>query len=213
MVGGEVLRLCIDDTSISKIVSIGRRPTGLSHPKLEEITHDNFLDFSTVASHLKGVDICFYCIGVYQNDVDKDTFWRITCDYQEALLKQLEQEAPGCIFCLFGAQGASPEEKSWFRFGNAKGRAERMLLDSALSGKKYIFRPGYIHPSRDLGRKSAYAMISFLYRLFPSMGIDAIDLARVMIETGLHGSDQTLFENSDLRRLCSVEHKSKQDLV
>jgi uncharacterized protein YbjT (DUF2867 family) len=199
MVGGEVLRLCLDDGRVREVVSVGRRLAGPTHPKLVEVQHADFLDFEPIADRLAGVDLCLYCLGVYQNDVPKDVFWRITCDYQSALVHTLERVSPDLSFCLFGAQGASPNERSLFRFANAKGRAERMLFEANLR-RKYVFRPGYIHPSRppDNGRRS-YAFFVPIYRLFPFTGIDAIDLARVMVEVGLSGSDRTVFENRHIR--------------
>jgi hypothetical protein len=85
-------------------------------------------------------------------------------------------------------------------FARAKGRAERLLLESALPAK-YIFRPGYIAPGRQKSRtRIPDWMARPVYRLLPFIGIDAVDLARVMVRVGLDGSTRTLFENADIRR-------------
>ena len=38
-----------------------------------------------------------------------------------------------------------------------------------------------------------------IYRLFPKIGIDAPELARVMIEVGMNQHELTVFENRNLR--------------
>ena len=152
MVGTEVLHQCLGRDQIDRVVTIGRHATGIVHPKLVEIEHQNFLDFALLEAELSDADICIYCLGVYQNQVPADTFWEITVDYLSALIDVLESVNRNLTFCLFSAQGADPTEKSPFRFAKAKGRAEKILLDSAIH-RKYIFRPGYIKP----GRKSATA--------------------------------------------------------
>jgi uncharacterized protein YbjT (DUF2867 family) len=69
MVGTEVLHQCLDSDQIDKVVTIGRHATGVVHPELVEIEHQNFLDFSSMETELTQADICFYCLGVYQNQV------------------------------------------------------------------------------------------------------------------------------------------------
>lgn len=204
MVGGEALRLCLAEPRITEVLSISRRLTGLQDPKLKELLHQNYLDFSALEAELKGVGLCLYCLGVYQNDVSAEDFWKITCDYQDALVKVLERASPELTFCLFGAQGADPTEKSWFRFAKAKGRAEASLLKSKFP-KKFIFRPGYIHPTKPRGKpKSFERLFPPIYRLFPGTGIDSRDLASVMLRVGLEGSGRTVFENRDIREEAGV---------
>ena len=81
MVGSQVLKQCLDNDAIRQVVSIGRRQAGIDHPMLKEIIHENFLDFSTLADELQQIDICYYCLGVYQSKVSKEKFWEITVDY------------------------------------------------------------------------------------------------------------------------------------
>jgi len=42
-----------------------------------------------------------------------------------------------------------------------------------------------------------------IYNLFPSLGIGAPELAKVMIHIGLNGSEMSVFENRDLRNIAS----------
>jgi len=190
MVGSEVLNQCLDDDRIASILVIGRRSTGVQHDKVAEIEHGNFLDFSTLKSRLSDIDVCIYCLGVYQAQVSKQRFWEITVDYLQALIS---------------AQGASTSEQSPIRFAKAKGRAENLLLASKLS-QKFIFRPGFIMPGPNKKSPSlAERLFRPVYRLLPGLGIDAPDLATVMMCVGINGAEKTVFENRDLRVYARAE--------
>jgi nucleoside-diphosphate-sugar epimerase len=201
MVGAEVLKACLASDNIKRVLTICRRKSGISHSKLKEVLHDNFHDFSSVQDELKEVDIVYYCLGVYQNQVSKEKFWEITVDYQEALLRSLEKSEKEITFCLFSAQGADPKERRPILFAKAKGRAERKLMESKLA-KKYIFRPGFINP--DNGSRSDIWVKLFqpVYRMLPFIGIDASDLGKVMVNVGLKGYDQLILENKDIRKVA-----------
>jgi len=80
MVGSEILNLLLNDPAVQKVIPTGRRNTGIKNEKLQEIIHDNFLNFSVLSSHLTHIDACHYCPGVYQTQVSKEKFFEITCD-------------------------------------------------------------------------------------------------------------------------------------
>ena len=200
MVGGEVLAQCLGDDRIHSVLTVGRRRCGFDHPKLREIEHSDFLDYSALEDELASVDGCFYCLGVYQAHVSKAQFWHVTVDYLEALVRTLERVNKDVRFCLFSAQGASTSERSPLRFAKAKGRAENILFASGIS-ERYAFRPGYILPGPQNQNTTLSAkLIAPLYRLFPVLGIDAPDLARAMIDVGINRNKRTIFENRDLRK-------------
>ncbi len=53
MVGSLVLKECLNRDGIGRITSIGRRKSGLTHPKLLEVIHENFLDLPPVVELFK----------------------------------------------------------------------------------------------------------------------------------------------------------------
>lgn len=199
MVGGDVLDQCLANTKIDNVLIVSRRKSGVQHKKLKEILHDNFLDYAALEDELKHTDICYHCLGLYQAHVSKDLFWEITVDYLSALVNTFERVNKNIRMCLMSAQGASSSEKSPIRFAKAKGRAENILLKSNLA-KKYIFRPGFILPG-PTSKSATFSARLFepIYRLFPAIGIDAAELAYVMMDVGIHNHKRTLFENRDLR--------------
>ncbi len=209
MVGGFALRHLLADKRVGKVISIGRRTTGLKHEKLKEIIHSNFLDFTPIKDILVHIDVCIYCLGVYQNQVSKKQFFEITCNYQKALTDTLAETSPDLSFCLFGAQGADTTERSRVAFVRYKGMAEN-LLHATPFPRKYIFRPGYIHPTghrKPSGWVYTYFAIplgALMFRFFPKMGITDTDLAKAMVNVGLAAqSPSRVFTNEEMKAFVS----------
>ena len=145
------------------------------------------------------IDICFYCIGVYQNAVPKDVFIKITYDYLRKTVKAVASKS--LTFCLFSTQGANP--KSRILFAEWKGKAENALKSSAFK-KIYIFRPGYISPRARRKSPTLYEPIfellfPILNFVVPNYCITAENLAKAMVKTAVNGSKKTIFENKDIR--------------
>jgi len=98
MIGSEVLKLCLSDSNIHKVVSISRNKTGIEHEKLKEIIHSDFLDFSNLSDELRDVSSLFFCIGVYTGAVDKEKFKVITYDFTVAISKAILEQSPNVNF-------------------------------------------------------------------------------------------------------------------
>ena len=64
MIGEGVLHESLNHPDVKKVLVITRKTAGYSHPKLTEILHDDFLDFSSIKDRLSGYNACYYCIGV-----------------------------------------------------------------------------------------------------------------------------------------------------
>ena len=64
MVGEGVLLECLKHPQITEVLSVSRKPTGLTHPKLQEYIVSDFLSLQENDERLKGYDACFFCAGV-----------------------------------------------------------------------------------------------------------------------------------------------------
>ena len=208
MVGNQVLQELLTNKEITKITLINRKKQPIKNKKVTEIIYNDFNDFSPIKESLQNIDLCYYCIGVYQNNVSKEDFFKITCDYQEALTKELEIQSPKAKFMLFSAQGADSTEKSKVTFAKAKGMAENQLKKTSFP-TKLIFRPGYIHATtkkrpQDLTYRLFTPIASVLFKLFPSIGITDHDLGRGMVVASLNlkNTEQT-YENNQIKTLLN----------
>ena len=209
MVGGQVLDILLASPAVGKVVSVTRRETAIRHEKLREIVHADFRDFSTVSSELAGIDVCFYCLGVYQGQVSKETYFAITCDYQQALTDALAPVSPQATFVLFGASGADPSEQSRTLFALAKGRAENLLHEAGFP-RRYIFRPGYIHPTgarrpTGLSYRLLRPVAGTLLKYLPSLALTDRDLAKAMVSIGIEGArDSAVFSNRMIKKIADT---------
>src|SRR5687768_6990279 len=80
MVGEGVSLECLSSPQISEVLSVSRKPTGMSHPKLTEYIVPDFLDLKEGDNRLTGYDACFFCAGVTSIGKSEAEYARITYD-------------------------------------------------------------------------------------------------------------------------------------
>lgn len=208
MIGNLILQKCLQSKDVQKVTSIVRKSSGFLHPKLNEIVHGNFLDFSAISQAFKQQDVCFFCIGVYTGAVQKDTFREITVGYTKAFAKTLHEQSPAARFCFLSGQGADQTEKSNMQFARDKGRAENILKESHFD-EFYSFRPGYIYPTEPRQEPNfSYKLMRALYKpvstIYPNIGLSSEQLASAMFTVGIKGGTKSILENKDIREILGV---------
>jgi hypothetical protein len=62
--GQGVLRECLRDESVERVLAIVRRSTGLTHPKLGELVRRDLFDVDGADVDQQGFDAYFFCLGV-----------------------------------------------------------------------------------------------------------------------------------------------------
>src|SRR5579871_2982702 len=78
MVGQGVLRECFLDPDVKQVVSVVRKVTDIQSPKLREIVHEDFFNFTEIAEYLVGIHACFFCLGVSSAGMSEDEYTHIT---------------------------------------------------------------------------------------------------------------------------------------
>ena len=78
MVGAGVLREALADGAVDAILSIGRRPCGVTHPKLRELVLPDLFDFAGVEPELVGWDACIWAVGISWIGLDEAMSTRVT---------------------------------------------------------------------------------------------------------------------------------------
>ena len=203
MIGNLILQLCLKRTDVNMITSITRKPLGISHPKLIEVIHTDFMNFDSIENNLKNKDVCFYCVGVYTGQVPADEFKKITVTYTEIFAKALKKNSEAVSFNLLSGQGADTTEKSKILFAKEKGIIENILTNLKFKAF-HSFRPGYIYPvTKRVEPNTMYKIMRLLYKplnfLVPKAVITSEKLANVMVSVGFDGSDKAIFENIEMR--------------
>lgn len=210
MIGGLVVRQALERPDVAGVTTLGRRPIGRQHPKLAEVVHEDFADFSSAGTALAGYDAAVFCLGAYTGSVPDEEFERITVDYTVAFGEAFRAASPTGALSFLSGQGADPGERSRVAFARYKGMAENALLAMGFPRLR-IFRPGYIHPDEPRREPNlAYAAFRLAYpvvrRIYPNVGIGSTDLARAMLHAALEGTpghDDPILENQDIRDLAA----------
>lgn len=204
MIGNIVLKFCLESDDIESVTSITRKRTGLEHPKLREVIHEDFTDYGLISEQFSNVDAAYFCIGVYTGAVPAAKFREITVDFTKAFADQLKLESPDAKLCFLSGAGADRSEKSRTAFARYKGVAENYLMESGL--EFYSFRPAYIYPVEKRREPNLmYRLSRNLYPLIKLFGSNAsirsTELGKAMFKTGLKGADKTFLENKDILQL------------
>jgi uncharacterized protein YbjT (DUF2867 family) len=208
MVGGCVLRICLENPDVSQVKAIGRSRTGINDARLREVVIDDFTDYSALTDALENQDAALYCMGVYTGAVSDDLFRQITVDYTLAFARSLHRASPQAAFCFLSGQGADQTQQSRMAFARYKGAAEKALLEIGFP-RVHLFRPGYIYPVTPRKEPNpVYTITRFLYpllrRIYPNIGISSEDLAAAMVHAGLYGTGENenpVLENRDIRSM------------
>ena len=205
MVGSHLLEICQQSEDVDTIYILSRKPSNLQHKKLKEIVVNDFLNYDKIIPIIKGIDVVFFCVGVYTGSVDRDTFRTITIDYPVELAKAVYTHSPASKFILLSGAGADRTEKSKVMFAKDKGIAENKLFE-IYGNHFHSLRPGYIYPVIKRNEPNfSYAFFRLMYPIIILLGkkisITSLELAKAMFAIGMNKQEQTVFENDELREM------------
>ncbi|HWE22931.1 MAG TPA: NAD-dependent epimerase/dehydratase family protein, partial [Myxococcales bacterium] len=105
MVGQGVLRECLLDPDVTEVLAVSRAPIGQKHPKLRELIHADFGDFSKRVRELTGYDACFYCLGVSAARMTESEYARVTFDFTLAAARVLAKANAQMTFIYVSGAG------------------------------------------------------------------------------------------------------------
>jgi uncharacterized protein YbjT (DUF2867 family) len=209
MVGQGVLRECLLDPGIESVLAVGRSPTGQSHPKLRELAHDNFVDFSAIAPQLTGYDACFFCLGVSSVGMDEERYRHLTYDITLAAATTLARLNPGMVFTYVTGRSTDSTEQGPMMWARIKGKTENDLLKLPFKAA-YMFRPAGIQPLHGVRSKTPWVqaiyvvatpLLSYLNRVAPKYMTTSEQLGRAMIKVARDGFPRPVLESEDINAL------------
>ncbi|MCB0805188.1 MAG: NAD-dependent epimerase/dehydratase family protein [Bacteroidales bacterium] len=206
MVGKGVMLECLDHEAISEVLVIGRNPVETDHPKLKQLIHKDFSDFSGVKDRLKGFDGCFFCMGISAAGLNEEEYRKITYDYTLSLATVLLDQNPQMTFTYVSGQGTDSTENGRMMWARVKGKTENDLLNLGFRDA-YMFRPGAIIPLR--GIKSRTKAYQFMYDYFmwlvklikaisPNSVVNTTQIGLAMIHVLLKGYEKKILVPKDI---------------
>ncbi|MGW7043204.1 NAD-dependent epimerase/dehydratase family protein [Streptomyces avermitilis] len=211
MVGHGALRACLLDETVTEVLAVVRRPLPTKHPKLRQIVHTDFENYTAAQEQFTDLDACFFCLGVSAAGRGEEAYTRVTHGYTLAAARALHTASPDLTFIYVSGQGTDPTGRSRQMWARVKGRTENDLL--AMPIKAYMFRPGYIQPvagasSRTPLYRALYRITARLYpllrRAFPRhvTTTDAVGQAMLAV-TRLDGAGPHVWRNPAINRLAA----------
>jgi len=206
MIGKGVLLESLDHKDISEVLVIGRSSIEIDHPKLKEIIHSDFSDFSSIQNELLDYDACYFCLGISAAGLAEEQYKKITYGYTMALAKILFENNPESTFIYVSGEGTDSSEKGRMMWARIKGKTENDLLNLGFK-QAYMFRPGAIIPLR--GIKSRTKSYQFMYDYFmwlvkgikaiaPNSVVNTTQLGLAMINALLKGYEKKVLRPKDI---------------
>jgi hypothetical protein len=201
MVGEGVLLECLQHPQVEQVLVINRKPGGVSHPKLREVIHTDFLNFLPIEQHLTGYNACFFCLGVSSVGISKEEYKRMTYDLTLHVGQVLARLNPEMTFCYVTGAGTDSSEQGSIAWARVKGATENALKN--LFKRSYMFRPAFMKATPGQRNvKSYYTFFSWLYpmgrALYPAGFCTLQEVGRAMINAASKGYTKQVLEVKDI---------------
>ncbi|MEQ5842644.1 NAD(P)H-binding protein [Paraburkholderia acidicola] len=210
MVGQGVLRECLRDPDVTKVLTIGRAATGQLDPRLHELVRSDLTQYAGLDDELSGYDACFFCLGVSSVGMKEGDYSRITYDLTLAAASVLARLNPAMTFVYVSGSGTDSSEQGRVMWARVKGRTENALRRLPFKAV-YLFRPGVIQPLHGVRSKTRLyhvfyvllaPLLSTARRLFPAQVQTTESLGRAMLAVARHGAPGAVLEPADLNALA-----------
>jgi len=212
MVGGGVLREALRAPEVESVLSIGRRPCGVEHPKLRELLLPDLFEFAAVEDQLVGYDACIWAVGISSVGLDEAAYARVTEELTLTWARALLRLNPALSFCYCSAGGAGGPGM-WAR---VRRRVEVALQSMPFSHAGAV-RPGFIRPGAGIRSKTRgyqlgvvlltplFLLTPLLLRAAPWLFTTSEILGRAMLRVVEGRGDRFILESRDINRVGAPE--------
>jgi uncharacterized protein YbjT (DUF2867 family) len=211
MIGQGVLRECLRDPGVERVVTVGRGAAAVTNTKLRQIVYDDLWNYAPIEALLAGFDACFFCLGVTSAGMSEADYTRITYDITMAAANVLVRLNPGMTLVFVSGAGTDSTERGRLMWARIKGKTENALLRMPFKAA-YMFRPGVIQPMHGVrSRTAAYRilysitapLLPLLRVLFPNQILTTEDMGLAMLAAVRRGGPTRVLESRDIRQLVS----------
>lgn len=205
MVGEGVLLECLENVAVKKVLMVNRKPSPISHPKLEELIVPDFMKPEQHAAALTGYDACFYCAGISSVGMNEADYTRITYDTTLVFAQALATLNPDMVFTFVSGGHTDSSEKGKIMWARVKGKTENALLKLPFRAE-YNFRPGFMKPFKEQKNiKTFFKIIIPLFPiLFPKKSLTMKQIGQAMINAVQKGYPKAILEIEDIKELAKI---------
>lgn len=206
MIGQGALRECLLNPAVTRVISVSRRSSGKSDPKLHEYVQSDVTDLAPLGVELKTVDACLFTLGVSSVGQTEAEYTRTTYDLTMKVAEQLVKANPSMTFIYVSGRSTDSTEKGSAMWARVKGRVENSLLKLGFA-RAYMFRPGAIIPQH--GIRSSTKLYNTLYAIMkpifpvvkwlsPASVTTTDQLSNAMISVARDGYKKPILEMEDI---------------
>jgi hypothetical protein len=208
MVGAGALREALGASEVKSVLSVGRRASGITHPKLRELLLPDLFDVAAAEKQLVGYEACIWAVGVSSVGLDEAAYAKVTEELTLRWARTLLRLNPGLSFCYCSANGAG---------GNAMWARVRQRVEAALQAMPFrhvgVVRPAVIRPGPGIRSrtrlyqagivllKPVFPLFPFFVRTFPRMFTTSELLGRAMLRVVQGRADRFILESADINRV------------
>jgi uncharacterized protein YbjT (DUF2867 family) len=209
MIGQGVLRECLLDADVKRVLTIGRTATGVQHARLQEIAHPDMWNYAAIEDQLRGFDACFFCLGVTSAGMSEADYTRVTYGITMAAAETLCRLNPAMTFVFVSGAGADSSEQGRLMWARVKGKTENAIIRLPFKAS-YVLRPGVVQPmhgerSRTAAYRVLYAvtrpLVPLIRRLLPNQILTTAQFGRAMLFVVRHGAPKRVLESADINAL------------
>ena len=210
MVGQGVLRECLAAPDVSEVTVLGRTKIEPTHPKLRQLVQDDLFDLAPVESALRGMDACFFCLGVSSSGMSEAAYQHITYDLTLAVASVLARLSPAMTFVYVSGAGTDSSEQGRSMWARVKGRTEN-ALNALPFASVYLFRPAIIQPMHGIESKTASyrlfyklakPLLPLMTLLFPQFAVTTQAIGLTMLNAARQRSGRFVLESRDIAHLA-----------
>jgi uncharacterized protein YbjT (DUF2867 family) len=206
MVGQGVLRECLLDPAVERVLVIGRTPIRQQHEKLREIVRAEVTALDADEAQLQGCDACFFCLGVSSAGMTEANYRHVTFDLTVAVAQRLARLNPAMTFIYVTGAGTDSTTQGRSMWARVKGETENALLQLPFKAA-VMFRPGLIQPLHGIRSKTwlyrivyvvMVPVLALLKRIAPDWLTTTEVIGRAMIVVARHGAPQPILGTREI---------------
>ena len=206
MVGEGVLLECLHNPRVARVLIVGRKSYGVTHPKLAEILVADFLALGDLA-RFAGYDACFFCAGVSSIGMSEADYAKVTYELTLHFAGDMARANSAMTFVYLSGASTDGSEQGKSMWARVKGRTENALGRVGFK-RTFNFRPGFMRPT--VGQKNiltGYRLLGGLYPLlrgiWPHKVTTLQEVALAMILVAQNGYPKTVLEVTDINALAA----------
>ena len=209
MVGQAVLRECLLDAGIDRVILVGRTASAATDAKVEQHVVADVTVLDAIRPAIETADVCFWCLGVSSAGLGEAAYRRITRELAVGAATALAAWNPAMTFVFVSGTGADSTERGRVMWARVKGETENALFRLPFKAVHAV-RPAFIQPRHGITSRTAlyrafYLVTAPLFPIFRRLTPGAVttteDLGRAMIALARHGAEKRVLEQPDLNAL------------